>query len=283
MPEETALRRTPLHDRHLAAGARIVPFAGWEMPVQYEGIIPEHLAVRSHAGVFDVSHMGQLELRGPGTMRFAQAALSNDLDRIGPGHAQYTLLLEDTGCPVDDLIVYRFADDHLLLVVNASRTDADHAWLAEGLPSDVTMDDRSAELAMLALQGPAALTLVELPGAAAVRLHPRRGMRRARDRCPHRIHRRARRRADLRAGARGAALGRACWPPARRRAAWARGTRCGSRSATRCTATTCRWSGRRWRRASAGSARWTPRTSSAPPRCAASASAAATTGWSPSA
>ena len=84
MPEETALRRTPLHDRHLAAGARIVPFAGWEMPVQYEGIIPEHLAVRSHAGVFDVSHMGQLELRGAGTMRFAQAALSNDLDRIGP-------------------------------------------------------------------------------------------------------------------------------------------------------------------------------------------------------
>jgi len=163
MPEETALRRTPLHDRHIAAGARIVPFAGWEMPVQYEGIIPEHLAVRSHAGVFDVSHMGQLELRGPGALRFAQAALSNDLERIGPGHAQYTLLLEDTGCPVDDLIVYRFADDHLLLVVNASRTDADHAWLAEGLPADVTMDDRSAALAMLALQGPAALTLVELP------------------------------------------------------------------------------------------------------------------------
>ena len=163
MPEETALRRTPLHDRHVAAGARIVPFAGWEMPLQYEGIIPEHLAVRSHAGVFDVSHMGQLELRGPGAFGFAQAALSNDLERIGAGHAQYTLLLEDTGCPIDDLIVYRFADDHLLLVVNASRTDADHAWLAEGLPADVTMDDRSAALAMLALQGPAALTLVELP------------------------------------------------------------------------------------------------------------------------
>ena len=93
------LRRTPLYDRHIAAGARIVPFAGWAMPVQYEGIIPEHLAVRSAAGVFDVSHMGQLEVRGPRALEYLQWMLSNDLQRIGAGHAQYTLLLNDRGAP----------------------------------------------------------------------------------------------------------------------------------------------------------------------------------------
>ena len=163
MQASEALRRTPLHDRHLAAGARMVPFAGWEMPVQYEGVIPEHRAVREHAGVFDVSHMGQLELRGPGTMSFLQQALSNDLGRIGAGRAQYTLLLNERGCPIDDLIAYRFGDDHVLLVVNASRIDADREWLAERLPGDGVLDDRSDAMAMLALQGPASLGLVEVP------------------------------------------------------------------------------------------------------------------------
>ncbi len=163
MAEETALRRTPLYDRHVAAGARIVPFAGWEMPVQYQGIIPEHLAVRTAAGLFDVSHMGQLELRGPGALESCQQMLSNDLRRIAAGHAQYTLLLNEAGRPVDDLIVYRFADDHLLLVVNASRVDDDRGWLADHLPDGVALDDRSAEMAMLALQGPTSLGLVELP------------------------------------------------------------------------------------------------------------------------
>src|SRR6476469_2556169 len=133
MPEETALRRTPLFDRHVEAGARIVPFAGWEMPVQYEGVIPEHLAVRTAAGVFDVSHMGQLELRGAVALAFAQRMLSNDLDRIDAGHAQYTLLLDERGCPIDDLIAYRCADDPLLLVVNASRVDDDRDWLERHL------------------------------------------------------------------------------------------------------------------------------------------------------
>jgi aminomethyltransferase len=163
MPEETALRRTPLYDRHVAAGARIVPFAGWEMPVQYQGIIPEHQAVRTAAGVFDVSHMGQLELRGGGALAFAQSMLSNDLDRIAAGHAQYTLLLDDDGCPVDDLIAYRFADDRLLLVVNASRADDDATWLRDRLGEGASLDDRSHEFAMLALQGPSSLSLVELP------------------------------------------------------------------------------------------------------------------------
>ena len=163
MADETALRRTPLYDRHVAAGARIVPFAGWEMPVQYQGIIAEHTAVRTAAGVFDVSHMGQLELRGPGALAFCQAMLSNDLGRIEAGHAQYTLLLDERGCPVDDLIAYRFADDHLLLVVNASRVDDDRGWLESHLDADTVLDDRSAAMAMLALQGPTALGLIDLP------------------------------------------------------------------------------------------------------------------------
>jgi aminomethyltransferase len=141
----------------------MVPFAGWEMPVQYAGVIPEHLAVRTHAGVFDVSHMGQLEIRGPGAIAFAQRMLSNDIERIGAGRAQYTLLLNERGCPIDDLIAYRFGDDRLLLVVNASRVDADRDWLAAHVTDGVVLDDRSAEFAMLALQGPEALDLVELP------------------------------------------------------------------------------------------------------------------------
>ena len=145
----------------------MVPFAGWEMPVQYTGVIPEHLAVRTHAGVFDVSHMGQLEIRGPEAIGFVQRMLSNDIDRIGAGRAQYTLLLNERGCPIDDLIAYRFGDDHILLVVNAARVDADREWLAAHLIDGVALDDRSAEIAMLALQGPAALDLVPLPP-----LHP---------------------------------------------------------------------------------------------------------------
>src|SRR5919198_4482573 len=154
------LQRTPLHDRHVALGARMVPFAGWEMPVQYAGVIPEHRAVRGHAGVFDVSHMGQLEVRGPAALEFLQAMLSNDLGRIGTGQAQYTLLLDENGCPIDDLIAYRLGDDHLLLVVNASRVDDDREWLLERLRDGAVLDDRSADMAMLALQGPAAPGLV---------------------------------------------------------------------------------------------------------------------------
>ena len=144
----------------------MVPFAGWEMPVQYAGVIPEHRAVREHAGVFDVSHMGQLEVRGPGTLEFLQSMLSNDLSRIGAGQAQYTLLLDENGCPIDDLIAYRLGDDHLLLVVNAARVDDDREWLLGRLREDAVLDDRSADMAMLALQGPAALDLVDLPELA---------------------------------------------------------------------------------------------------------------------
>jgi glycine cleavage system T protein (aminomethyltransferase) len=144
------LRRTPLFERHAALGARLVPFAGWEMPVQYAGIRAEHYAVRTAAGVFDVSHMGQLRIAGEGAREYLQARLSNDLDRIGAGRAQYTLLTNDDGGIVDDLIAYRRGDDDYLLVVNASNVAADHAVLAE-------TEDVSSEWALLAVQGPEAL------------------------------------------------------------------------------------------------------------------------------
>jgi aminomethyltransferase len=144
------LRRTPLYERHAALGARLVPFAGWEMPVQYTSITDEHRAVRTSAGVFDVSHMGQLELSGAGTHEYLQARLSNDLDRIGAGEAQYTLLTNEDGGIVDDLIAYRRGDDDYLLIVNASNVENDHSALSD-------THDVSAQWALLAVQGPEAL------------------------------------------------------------------------------------------------------------------------------
>src|SRR2546423_3327653 len=111
------LLKTPLYDRHATLRARMVPFAGWEMPVQYEGVIPEHLAVRADCGVFDVSHMGEFEVEGPRATALLQATLSNDLDKIGPGEAQYTLLTNERGGIIDDLIVYRLAGFRYLLTV----------------------------------------------------------------------------------------------------------------------------------------------------------------------
>src|SRR6185295_7353345 len=125
------LLRTPVYERHVALGARLVPFAGWEMPVQYEGVIPENQAVRADAGVFDVSHMGEIEVEGPRARELLQAALSNDLDRIGPGQAQYTLLTNEQGGIVDDLIVYELDPQRFLLIVNAANREPDFGWLLE--------------------------------------------------------------------------------------------------------------------------------------------------------
>src|SRR2546421_1656412 len=116
------LQRTPLHDRHVGLGARMVPFAGWEMPVQYEGVIPEHRAVRADTGVFDVSHMGEVEVEGPRAEQLLQSLLSNDLGRLEPGDAQYTLLTNERGAIVDDLIVYRLERCRFLLGVDAGNT-----------------------------------------------------------------------------------------------------------------------------------------------------------------
>jgi aminomethyltransferase len=161
------LLRTPLYDRHVQLGARLVPFAGWEMPVQYEGVIPEHLAVRRDCGVFDVSHMGELEVEGPHARGFLQSLLSNDLDRIGPDKAQYTLLTNEEGGIVDDLIVYERAPERFLLIVNASNREADFAWLREREISGATVRDVSDEYALLAVQGPRSLERLGLPEAAA--------------------------------------------------------------------------------------------------------------------
>jgi aminomethyltransferase len=148
------LLRTPLYDRHVGLGARMVPFAGWEMPVQYDGVMPEHRAVRADCGVFDVSHMGELEVEGPQAHEFLQSVLSNDLDRIEPGQAQYTLLTTEAGGIVDDLIAYRLEPMRYLLVVNASNREADFGLLKEREIPGSDVRDVSDDYALLAVQGP---------------------------------------------------------------------------------------------------------------------------------
>ena len=161
------LRRTPLFERHVALGARMVPFAGWEMPVQYEGVIPEHKAVRTDAGVFDVSHMGELEVEGPTARDLLQSVLSNDLDKLAPGDAQYTLLTTDSGGIIDDLIVYRLDEHRYLLVVNASNREAAFESLKDRELRGSDVRDVSDDFALLAVQGPHALERLGLPHGKA--------------------------------------------------------------------------------------------------------------------
>jgi aminomethyltransferase len=157
----TELRRTPLYDRHAAAGARLVPFAGWEMPVQYTGIREEHCAVREGAGVFDVSHMGQVETTGPQAAAFLQRLLSNDVRRIPEGGAQYSVMCRDDGGVLDDLFTYRLSDTTFLTVTNAANHEKDLAWLRSHAEDfDVDVVDRAGEFAMVAVQGPRARALV---------------------------------------------------------------------------------------------------------------------------
>jgi len=159
------LQCTPLHDRHVALGARMVPFAGWDMPVQYEGVIPEVRAVRADSGVFDVSHMGELEVEGPRATELLQATLSNDLARIEPGEAQYTLLTNERGGILDDLIVYRLEEFRYLLIVNAANRAADLGWLKEREIPGSDVRNVSDEYALLAVQGPRAIERLGLPDA----------------------------------------------------------------------------------------------------------------------
>jgi aminomethyltransferase len=161
------LRQTPLHDRHVALGARMVPFAGWDMPVQYEGVIPEHRAVRKDAGVFDVSHMGEIEVEGPTARDLLQSTLSNDIDRLQPGDAQYTLLTTETGGIVDDLIAYRLDSHRYLLIVNAANREAVLEWLMERELRGSDVRDVSDDFALLAVQGPRALARLGLEPAKA--------------------------------------------------------------------------------------------------------------------
>ena len=143
------LKRTPLHDRHAAAGARLVPFAGWEMPVQYEGIRPEHVAVRTKVGVFDVSHMGEIETRGPDAEKFLQRILSNDVTKLADDGAQYSVLPNEQGGVLDDLFSYRLGPDHFLTVTNASNHEKDLAWFqkhAKEFDAFTTVRKRSSPL-----------------------------------------------------------------------------------------------------------------------------------------
>jgi aminomethyltransferase len=164
---EATLLRTPLYERHVALGARMVPFAGYEMPVQYEGVIPEHRAVRADAGAFDVSHMGELHVDGPTAQALLQGVLSNDIDGLEDGQAQYTLLTNEVGGIVDDLIVYRLAHGQFYLVVNASNRAAVYDWLKEREPRGCEVRDASDEYGLVAVQGPRALERLGLPEAAA--------------------------------------------------------------------------------------------------------------------
>jgi aminomethyltransferase len=161
------LQQTPLHDRHVELGARMVPFAGWEMPVQYEGVIQEHRAVRADAGVFDVSHMGEIEVEGPQAHALLQSLLSNDLDKIRPGEAQYTLLTNERGGIIDDVIAYRLGECRYLIVVNASNRETDYRWMKEREIRGTEVTDVSAEYALLAVQGPRAIERLGLQPAKA--------------------------------------------------------------------------------------------------------------------
>ena len=160
---EATLARTPLFARHVELGARMVPFAGFEMPVQYEGVIAEHRAVRTDCGAFDVSHMGELHVDGPTAEAFLQQMLSNALRRIGDGEAQYTLLTNERGGIVDDLIAYRLAPGQYLLVVNASNREAVYAWLKEREPRGSEVRDASDDYGLIAVQGPRSLERLWLP------------------------------------------------------------------------------------------------------------------------
>jgi aminomethyltransferase len=173
------LKRTPLFDRHVAAGARMVDFAGWEMPVQYESIREEHLAVRDSAGIFDVSHMGEIECSGPGAGAFLQHLLSNDLDALAVGGAQYSVLCRDDGGVLDDLFTYRLEPERFLTVTNASNHESDHAWFAEHAAGfDVEVTDRHADYAMLAVQGPLAREIVQAIAESPLPLRMTAGQRR---------------------------------------------------------------------------------------------------------
>ena len=164
---EATLRRTPLFDRHVALGARMVPFAGYEMPVQYDGVIEEHKAVRTDAGAFDVSHMGEIHVDGPTAQAFLQEVLSNDIDRLEDGHAQYTLLTNESGGIIDDLIAYRLGIGQFYLVVNASNREPVFTWLKEHEPRGCEVRDASDEYGLVAVQGPRSLERLGLPDAPA--------------------------------------------------------------------------------------------------------------------
>ena len=156
MSDAADLKCTPLHAEHVRLGGKMIGFGGWDMPVQYTGIMDEHRSVRTALGVFDISHMGQFFTNGPGAAAWLNTMLTNNVNKLAPGHGQYTLMLNERGGVIDDLIIYRIADAGWLLVVNAAKIDEDFAWLHPRVPAGVTLENRSDEFFGLAVQGPRA-------------------------------------------------------------------------------------------------------------------------------
>ena len=156
---EAAHKKTPLYDEHMRLGAKMVPFAGWLMPVQYTSIVEEHQAVRNNVGVFDISHMGQFIVDGAGGRDWLNRMLTNNVDKLDVGMGQYTFLLNDRGGIIDDLIVYRIDEQKYLLVVNAARADEDFAWLQNHLKEGCSLTSRSSDFGAVAIQGPRTMAL----------------------------------------------------------------------------------------------------------------------------
>ncbi len=158
----TSLKRTPLYEQHLALGARLVEFGGWEMPVQYSSILDEHRAVRTRAGLFDVSHMGEFKIEGNDALAFLQHLVPNDVSRLAIHQALYTQLCLPNGDTIDDLIIYHLADNHYMMVVNAANIDKDFAWVQQEAKNfDVQITNQSDTTALLALQGPEAQSILQ--------------------------------------------------------------------------------------------------------------------------
>ncbi|MBT3962996.1 MAG: glycine cleavage system aminomethyltransferase GcvT, partial [Flavobacteriales bacterium] len=154
------MKKTALYDKHVALGAKMVPFAGYEMPVQYSGLLEEHHNVRNNVGVFDVSHMGEFFLKGEGAVDLIQRVTSNDASKLEPGKVQYSCLPNETGGIVDDLLVYCIGEDHFMLVVNASNMDKDWDWIASRNTGNVEMTNDSDDYSLLAVQGPKAVEAI---------------------------------------------------------------------------------------------------------------------------
>ncbi|MDA7597548.1 glycine cleavage system aminomethyltransferase GcvT [bacterium] len=176
MADLTDIQISPLDSRHRELGARMLPFAGWEMPIQYEGIVAEHNAVRNLLGIFDISHMGQVEISGVDSEKWLNGLLTNDVSALEDNGGQYTLMLNEGGGVIDDLILYREAADRFFLVVNASKIDEDVAWLTQNLTEGIELKNYSDDFGAFAIQGPAAESAWEKVTAEWGALPPRNGI-----------------------------------------------------------------------------------------------------------
>jgi aminomethyltransferase len=162
MSEAGQVKRTALYECHVEAGAKMVPFAGYEMPIQYESIKSEHMAVRQAVGLFDVSHMGEITFKGPAALAVVQRLVSNDASRLGQGQAMYSGLLYENGTYVDDVLVYKLGDTEYMFCVNASNADKDFAWIQKHGAGDVTITNISSQITQIAIQGPKSAALLAM-------------------------------------------------------------------------------------------------------------------------